>query len=446
MKTFFRSFFLIVIGSGLILGCSPAKQDAQTDSFGNIQPTTIVPTQLPKIVAEPTPTEVPYIIPPINFSTDMFLCAEENPGSDFLVTCSDSGLTVSQSPDRRKTDSIIRREIPISSERFSLSAEVVSQPANMDRLDQNQIGFYFTTINGKTFTVRVEGQYFNFEEWEITDGIKLADSFNKTFAPALNSAGRKNVFNYVCNVDFGCDLYGNDVLIGRSPYQFQDKITSLGFFTASNWDQQFGNILLNSFSVKENSSIGLGTQAFTLKDDLTLDNGTFSQMGLSGAFSEIEEDGFHFSPVIPYGFYAAKSGPSLSNVSISSLVSMEFSPGIQGTQYAGVVCRSSFDGRYIAIMRVDGTYTIYRDTLRYPFSLLAKGKIAEIQAGRSVNSLRLDCIDNTISLYINDKQVESFQDTRHGIRFGRAGLITKAGGAPYSNAIIFSDFEIEEIR
>ncbi len=36
-----------------------------------------------------------------------------------------------------------------SAKEFSLSAEVVSQPINMDSLDQNQFGFYFTTVNGK---------------------------------------------------------------------------------------------------------------------------------------------------------------------------------------------------------------------------------------------------------------------------------------------------------
>ena len=315
----------------------------------------------------------------------------------------------------------------------------------MDRLDQNQFGFYFTTTSGKTYALRVEGQYFNFEEWTITDNVELVDTFNKTYAPALNSAGRKNNVHLVCDIE-SCDLFGNDVLIGRSPFGTQGNIKTLGFFTASDWDQEFGSVILESLMATELSTIRPETQAFILNDDLTKDNGTFSQMGLSGAFCEFEEDGFHFSPVIPYGYYAAKSGPSLADVSVKALVSMEFNPSVKATQYAGVVCRSSLDGMFTAVLRADATYTIYQDSDQRPFSLLAKGKIEELQAGRADIAIRLDCIEDTISLYINNIQVESFKSSRYGIRFGRAGLFTKAGGAPNSDAIIFRDFSIKEIR
>jgi hypothetical protein len=437
MKKLALFLFLTSFVSGLSLGCTPAQQADQTIAIETIEPTAAM------VLA--TPTTIPYIIRPIDFSTDATFCAEESEGSDFLTACSQNGLSISQSPNRRKTDSLLRRELPTSTNGFSLSAEVTSQPSDMDRLDQNHFGFYFTSTNGKTFAVRVSGQYFNFEEWEITDNVKITDTYNRTYAPALSSAGRKNEIKLICDAA-DCDLYGNDVLIGRSPYETQEPITSVGFFTTSNWDQEFGVIRLESFSVEELSAIKPGSFVFNLKDTLTQDNGTFSQMGLSGAFSDFETDGFHFSPVIPYGYYAAKSGPSLADVSVSATVNMEFSPGIQGTQYAGVICRSSYDGRYLAVLRVDGTYTIYRDSLRYPFQLLAKGPIVDIQTGRSANTIRLDCIGNSISLVINDTQVASFQDNRYGIRFGRSGLITKAGGAAYSDAIIFSDLAIEEVR
>jgi hypothetical protein len=445
MKKLIAFFFLTMITSGFTLGCTSVEQDNQSVFIETVASTSQISSQPPAATMAPTFTAVPFIIPPIDFSTDAVFCAEQSESSDFITTCSQDGLSISQSPDRRKTNSLFRKEIPISTESFSLSGSMTSQPARMDRLDQNQFGFYFTTTNDRTFAVKVEGQFFKFEEWVITEDVRIADAFNKTYSPALSSAGRKNNLNLICIFE-RCDLYNNDALIGRSPYEIQGKITSVGFFTASNWDQEFGNVLLESFSVKPLSTTSPDTLPFFLNDTLTQDNGTFSQMGLSGAFSEFEEDGFHFSPVIPYGYYAAKAGPSLASVSVSASISMTFNPETQGTQYAGVVCRSSYDGRYLAVLRVDGTYTIYRDTLRYPFSLLAKGNIPDIQAGRSVNTIRLDCIKNTISLYINDNQVISFEDDRYGIRFGRAGLITKAGGAPYSGAIIFSDLAIEEVR
>jgi hypothetical protein len=445
MKNLIILFFLTACLSGLLLGCTPA-QKAEETAF--IETEEATPSALPQptaITVPPTPTVLPYIVPPIDFSTDAIFCADEPDGSDFLTTCSKNGLLVSQSPNRRKTDSLLRREFTTATDGFSLSASITSQPADMDRLDQNQFGFYFTSTSGKTFAVRVSGQYFNFEEWESTHTVKVADAYNSTYAPALSSAGRKNEIQLIC--DFGrCDLYSNGVLIGRSPYETQGTIITVGFFTASNWDQTFGDILLESFFVEEVSTKKPSSLIFNLNDTLTQNTGTFSQMGLSGAFSDFEADGFHFSPVIPYGYYAAKAGPSLADVSVSAVVNMEYTPGIPGTQYAGVVCRSSFDGRYLAVLRVDGTFTIYRDTLRYPFQLLAKGPIVDIQAGRSANTIRLDCIHNSISLYINETHVTTLEDDRYGIRFGRAGLITKAGGAPYSDAIIFSDFMLAEAR
>mgnify|MGYP007064306130 FL=1 len=87
------------------------------------------------------------------------------------------------------------------------------------------------------------------------------------------------------------------------------------------------------------------SQTFNLADDLKADHGTFSMMGLSGAFSDFEADGFHFSPVIPYGYYAAKAGPALRDVSVSATIEMDFSPGVPATQYGGVICRDSKIGR-----------------------------------------------------------------------------------------------------
>ena len=240
---------------------------------------------------------------------------EEPVSSPFSISCAIEIVTVFQSEDRRKTDNMLAREVAISSNGFSLSADMVSHPANLDKFDKNQFGFYFTLASGNTFALRVEGQSFNFEEWLITDTIKIIDSFNRTYAPALNSAGRVNNINLVCDSG-SCDLFGNDILIGRSPFGIQANIIALGFFTASNWDQEFGNILLESLSVTQLSASRPEKQAFILDDNLIEDSGVFSQMGLSGAFSEFDEDGFHFSPVIPYGYYAAKSGPSLADMSV----------------------------------------------------------------------------------------------------------------------------------
>jgi len=180
-------------------------------------------------------------------------------------------------------------------------------------------------------------------------------------------------------------------------------------------------------------------------DDLREDHGTFARMGLSGAFSEFEEDGFHFSPVIPYGYYAAKSGPAMRDVSISAEIEMEFTPGRPGTQYAGVSCRANSDGVYHAVLRVDGKYFVYRDAVRRPFTPVALGWLEDVPEGRAAYSLQLDCIGDNLTFYVNGEEIESFTDTRYGIRYGRSGLFTKAGGGAWSGAIIFRNLVIKEI-
>jgi len=99
-----------------------------------------------------------------------------------------------------------------------------------------------------------------------------------------------------------------------------------------------------------------------------------------------------------------------------------------------------------AVLRANATYTIYRDSVRRAFAMLATEPVESIQEGRSAHRMQLDCIGDLISLYIDGEQVESLTDTRYGIQYGRSGLYTKAGGAAYSDAIVFSDFEISEIR
>ena len=100
----------------------------------------------------------------------------------------------------------------------------------------------------------------------------------------------------------------------------------------------------------------------------------------------------------------------------------------------------------MAVIRADGTYSIFRDTPQSPFALLAERSSDAIVSGDADNDLRLECVGSQINFYINDIQVESLTDTRYGIRFGRVGLFTKAGKEPALDAIVFSNLLVEEIQ
>ena len=306
MNKWYVIFISIIAGIGAFSSCAPAGQPLLPKSMNALEPIEETPTQGTEVIIMPTPTELPYLIRPLDFSKDAVFCAAEPAASPFSLSCAEDDLTVSQTESRHKTDIYLLREHLLTSDRFSLTADINSQPFEMDILDQNQFGFYFTKPSGTSYALRVQGQYINFEEWEITDSIEVVEAYNKTYAPALYSPGRTNNFRLTCGWDF-CKLFANDTLVAHSPFGTGDGISALGFFTASAWDQQFGSITLKSLNALELSGSLPELQHFYLLDDLSSDHGTFSQMGLSGAFSEFEEDGFHFSPVIPYGYYAAKA-------------------------------------------------------------------------------------------------------------------------------------------
>lgn len=437
-----RIILLSVLPVAFILAACSSPQDIPV----NERTVTAEENPVVTMPAE-TPTAIPItrMFEPENIDTASPLCILEEPASQFILSCADNQITIEENENRRGTDLLLTREIPAAISGFSLDAEITSQPANPARLDQNQVGIFFETSSKRKYALRLQGQYFNFEEWVIKNGKAKTITLNQSYAPTMLSTGRTNNIRLVCLPD-NCDLYANGTLAGRFPLPNIDGISSIGLFAASPWDERFGIVTISNLSIEDLSVSRPETQTFRLTDNLKADHGTFSQMGLSGAFSDFEADGFHFSPVIPYGYYSAKAGPALRNASVSATVEMDFTPGVPATQYGGVMCRASNEGMVIAVLRANATYTIYRDSERRKFAVLAADTIENISEGRSAHRLRLDCIDDTISLFIDGNQVESLSDTRYNIQYGRSGLFTKAGGAAYSDAIVFSDFEISEIR
>ena len=90
-----------------------------------------------------------------------------------------------------------------------------------------------------------------------------------------------------------------------------DGVAQAGIFTAEDWDYNFGRVTFEGFDVNVIDPNRTESQTFTLKDDLTANHGTFSDLGLAGAFNAYSSDGFHFSPIVPFNFYSARTGPSL---------------------------------------------------------------------------------------------------------------------------------------
>lgn len=390
-------------------------------------------------------TALPGLLPEDIFSGESIFCLAESSTSAFTLACEQNNLHVTQNENRHKADISLFRDYPIVTGQFSLEADVISLANENVRSDQNTFGFFFVDSTGIFQALRVQGMYFNFESGVKSAQLEIEEQLATAYSPDILFGGQHNHWNLVCNQN-ACEAYVNGKLAGRAPNTTNGEISAVGLFTTSTWDENFGELTFSNLSMSSEDETLSTLQPFTLADELTSDQGAFAQSGLSGAFHNFEEDGFHFSPVIPYGYYAAKTGPALKNVEVSAKVKMEIDPDRSGSQYGGLVCRSSRAGMYLAIIGVDGTYNIYRDTPARPFALLAEKSSDVILPGWQVNELKLVCEGDTISFYINGQMVETLTDTRYRLNYGRAGIYTKAGGEPQTDAIIFSDFVMSEIE
>jgi muconolactone delta-isomerase len=437
-----RFGFTLLITFAFLLGlvaCAPAQAEqasAATPGLADLS------TATPAVLLTPTP--LPGLVPADVFTQGSDFCVPEVEGSSFDAACDQNVLSVTQAADRLKIDGLLTRSVEVDTAQFSLQIDTTSQAAEKVKADQNAYGFYFLDEDGVYKALRVQGEYLNFETWSVSAQPELVDRLRPSFSPFIKSAGQVNHWRLACSSE-SCDIYVNDNLAGRSENAVNGKVTEIGLFTASSWDELFGQVTFSALTISDRDEAMPIFEPYSLSDDLTAESGTFSQIGMSGAFNSYQSDGFHFSPVISYGYYGAKAGPALQNTDVSVTVKMQIDPEKRGTQYAGLICRSSKDGMYMAVIGVDGTYTIYRDTPQKPFTMLAERKSAAIQSGLAENRLRLVCKGNNIDFYINDQQVEALTDTRYNLNFGRAGIFTKAGGDPNPDAIVFSDLTIKEI-
>ncbi len=406
---------------------------------------TIAPTSTPITPTESLSESLP-LLDQITFQPESPLCQPEQAGSAFRLECANEVLSIQQNENRRGVDLLLQRMISISyTTPFTLEIITTSTPADNSEMDENQYGLLFVDAAGIQYAVRFQGQYFNLETWSQGEEIKATKLYNMSYSPYLKTGGHSNQIQVTCTDEI-CDLLFNEEFSGRFLIDLSERITEIGIFTASDWNEQFGQVTFQDLIIGKTENPDSQSALFTLEDDLTGDHSTFSQSGLSGAFNTFDENGFHFSSLIPYGYYAAKANPSLADVAVSAVVRMEIDSSGSSSRYAGLICRSSQDGMVMAVIRADGTYSIFRDTPQRPFALLAERKSDTILTGVTDNVLKLECIGNQINFYVNGTQVEALTDSRYGLQFGRSGLFTKAGGEPSPDAIIFKDLVIKEIR
>jgi len=431
-------------------------------------PTISIPTSPATLSPTPAPTETPEVSTPqaIQSTADDLMPIQtfDDSSSPFCQSpvdltktggltyaCTNGKFTFSTAPGAKENDKYLRITEPIQpATAFTVEADLVSRGVQGNP-DQNNYGFILGIDTTHTYTLRFKGQYYRFEKNLLKKNYLMADAeiyvnknWNWNYSPSFKPAGNTNHIQLICGGGF-CILNINQSLAARFNLDQEINISSLALFAEVGYYKPFGSVEVDNLHIylpPDNTAI---QSAYTFSDALLSDKGTFPKTGLSGAYNRYQADGFHFSAVISFGYYGVKTDPALGNVSISASVVLK-PDNINSSMYAGLVCRSSVEGMYFAIIRENGYFSIFRDNPTRGLFMLTQAKSREILTGGAANQLRLDCVGSTITFYINSKKVASLQDDTFKLVFGRSGFFTKAGKNPDVSAITFSNLEIKEVR
>jgi len=368
---------------------------------------------------------------------------QSDSASPFQVACQQYTAEISCLADESQDQPVSAYwGFPLATDRFILEANITSLIPKGQAKDMNQYGFFFMDDENVVHKWQMESGFYQLTEEILGDDEEQFPILNTSFSPSIQLANRMNQFRLVCQ-SMGCEYWVNSELIAKTNTSTPPSVKHIGFFSQKQKDEFFGSIRIENIRVSIPLNAELLPKKFSLVDDLRSDKGTFNNIGLSGAFRNYEEDGFHFSPVVPYGYYGVKTQPAMQNMSISAKVKLNPEHSSQ-SMYGGLTCRASQDGMYIAVIRNTGKYSIFRDNVKDPLTLIAQNYSDAVQIDGTPNHLQLDCKGNTIRFYINGILVGSIEDDSN-LQFGRAGFFTKAGQNPHEDAIVFSDFSLEEL-
>jgi hypothetical protein len=442
----------------LVIACKPSaspQASAVPSSAATLAPSPTATTLPPSPTPKPTPASIGELIPKQTFEDGSSpFCqskADLTRTGGLTFSCADGQFAFFTQPEAKDTYKFVQVSLPIQpTETFTLEADLFSQGAP-GKADQNNYGFIFGVDETHTYSLRVKGQYYRFEKnLLMKDYLKpegeifLNKNWNWNYSSAFKPTGNQNHLQMTC-AGGSCDLTINQQLAARFNLDQTLRISSLSLFAEVGYYKPFGRVSVDNLHLYAPADPVSPEKVFVFNDPLQSDQGTFSKTGMSGAYNRFQPDGFHFSPIVAFGYYGVKSDPALGDVSVSASVRLK-ADSPQTSMYAGLVCRSSLDGMYFAAIRESGYFSVFRDSPTRPFSLLAEARATSIKTGGEVNQLRLDCIGSNISFYVNGIKVASLQDNTFNLIFGRSGFFTKAGKNPDGDAIVFSNLEVKEVR
>jgi hypothetical protein len=177
-------------------------------------------------------------------------------------------------------------------------------------------------------------------------------------------------------------------------------------------------------------------------DDFSNTSGDWDKAKNSNMTTDYDNNAYRI--LVDVANFDAWSNPdelSFTNVQVEVDATKNAGPD---TNDFGVICRyKGLDGYYYGIISSDGFYGIYMKTAEGGKQLGMGGEqfSDKILRGAATNHIRFDCVGSTLTLYVNDDQIDQQTDTTY--TDGNVGLI--AGTYTESGTdILFDNFFVYE--
>ena len=179
-----------------------------------------------------------------------------------------------------------------------------------------------------------------------------------------------------------------------------------------------------------------------LQDDFSNPNSGWAQGQNANGSVTYANGGYRFYVSQPHKALVA-SHPKLANLTDTRVEVDATKASGPDDNFFGVACRLKDNGNfYAAEISSDGTVAGLGDfvllkTKNGQPTILAVGGASEIHTGKATNRIRFDCVGNTLTLYVNDQQIVSVQDS--DLASGEVALMAESGDTP-GVEILFDNF------
>ena len=189
----------------------------------------------------------------------------------------------------------------------------------------------------------------------------------------------------------------------------------------------------------QDESSDAGTILF--EDDFSDTGSGWDRFEDSEGSTDYHDDGYRILIGVESTYYWANPGRDFDDVRVevdATLIGGELDNQL------GIICRhQDIDNFYAVVISSDGYYAFRKRHLGADLEILGDGSFTQtdlITQGPDVtNHIRVDCIGDTISLYVNGQFVDDIQDS--DIASGDVGLL--AGTFDVSaTSILFDDFVV----